>query len=276
MLQPTLDLLSQLGVSFDDARDFIYDNVDQPEYIYQIAGKFGITFDMIADLYGNDVTGADVKGFFKLNGMSVENDTPEYTPDVFSELPEPDAEDESEEDESTQDSDVSGGGFDLSDLGLDDNWLETLQNQLDGLNLDDLFSSFDGLFSGLDGDPATDLITDFNQDDFDLSGFFGDFDFTAWIDSITSALSSIDFGALTEFYENFDFDALGLTEFDSGFEDDGFEFDDFDFNNVTSLLDGIDFDQILEDILGDYGSLFEDGLSGLIGIPEIDPDMFVV
>ncbi|MCZ2721355.1 hypothetical protein O1D97_06755 [Marinomonas sp. 15G1-11] len=80
MLPATQNLLAKHGVSFEAARSFIYSNVSQPSIIYQTAAQFGITFDMLADLYGQGTTGEVVKGFFHQQGMSIDGDAPVQTP----------------------------------------------------------------------------------------------------------------------------------------------------------------------------------------------------
>ncbi|WP_191602251.1 hypothetical protein [Marinomonas algicola] len=80
MLPATQNLLAKHGVSFEEARGFIYANVANPESIYQTAAQFGITFDMLADLYGQGTTGEVVRSFFQQQGMSIEGEAPSQTP----------------------------------------------------------------------------------------------------------------------------------------------------------------------------------------------------
>ena len=82
-------LLAQYSVTLSDARDFIYSNLNNPELIYQTAGKFGVTFDMLAELYGQSVTGEVVKSFFLANGMTANNDTPDYDQNYFNPITTP-------------------------------------------------------------------------------------------------------------------------------------------------------------------------------------------
>ncbi len=270
MLQSTLNLLSQLGVSFEEARNFIHDNVSQPDYIYQTAGRFNITFDMIADLYGDGVTGDDVKGFFKLNGMSVENDTPDYTPDVFSGISEPNNGSEVEEDDSKEDlpedsvkkedEQQSGGSknendsensFDLSDFGLDGSWLASLQNQLEGFD-------FTNLTSGLE-ESIGEIITGFNQEE---SSFLGDFNLSSWIEYIRSFLSELDFSELSLG------DAGSLIDFNSI----GDLFNNINLNQaLEGVFNNIDLNQALEGVLDNVDTVFDGDLSTLVGVPEFDP-----
>ncbi|WP_417551892.1 M10 family metallopeptidase C-terminal domain-containing protein [Marinomonas fungiae] len=58
------ELLSSYGISFSQGREFIYANLDSPQVIYSTALEYGVTFSMIAELYGQGVSEADVIGFF--------------------------------------------------------------------------------------------------------------------------------------------------------------------------------------------------------------------
>ena len=69
-------LLSQYGVSFSEARNFIYNNLDNPLTIYDTAAQFNVTYDMLAELYGQEVTGAEVKNFFSSHSLPTSNNTP--------------------------------------------------------------------------------------------------------------------------------------------------------------------------------------------------------
>jgi hypothetical protein len=69
-------LLSQYGVSFSEARNFIYSNLDNPLTIYDTAAQFNVTYDILAELYGQEVTGAEVKNFFSSHSLPTNNNTP--------------------------------------------------------------------------------------------------------------------------------------------------------------------------------------------------------
>lgn len=61
--------LSQYGVSFQQARDFVYANLNQPAIIYQVALDHGVTSAMLAEIYGQGVSAAVVENFFDGQGL---------------------------------------------------------------------------------------------------------------------------------------------------------------------------------------------------------------
>lgn len=70
------ELLAQYGITFQQARDFIHNNLNSPAIIYSTAAQYGITFDMLGELYADGVSGAEVKSFFSSKGYSTENNMP--------------------------------------------------------------------------------------------------------------------------------------------------------------------------------------------------------
>ena len=122
-------LLSQYGVSFSDARAFIYSNLDNPLVIYDTAAQFNVTYDMLAELYGQQVTGAVVREFFSSYNLTTSNDTPD-TGQVAT---------------TTHASDAAAN----------------LTQEVGALNLSDL-SSMEELLAGFDS--YSKLITEFTQD----------------------------------------------------------------------------------------------------------------
>jgi hypothetical protein len=60
--------LAQYGVSVEQARGFIVANLQSPQTIYSVAREFGVTNQMLAEIYGG-VTAADVRGFFASLGF---------------------------------------------------------------------------------------------------------------------------------------------------------------------------------------------------------------
>lgn len=61
--------LASLGVTMAQAKEFILANVSTPVNIYNVAKQFGVTNDMLAEIYGG-VTAADVKAFFVAHGFN--------------------------------------------------------------------------------------------------------------------------------------------------------------------------------------------------------------
>ena len=60
--------LAQYGVSVAQARSFVMANLQSPQTIYSVAREFGITNQMLAEIYGG-VSAADVRGFFTSKGF---------------------------------------------------------------------------------------------------------------------------------------------------------------------------------------------------------------
>lgn len=65
----TSELLSNYGLTMQEARDFVYANISTPENIYSAAAQYGITFDMLAEIYGQGATGEVVKEFLGNQGL---------------------------------------------------------------------------------------------------------------------------------------------------------------------------------------------------------------
>ena len=77
------NVLSSYGLTFDQARTFIYANVSSPEILYETLGKYNLTFSMIAELYGRGTSTELVKDYFHRNGFNVVGDKP-FSKDVIS------------------------------------------------------------------------------------------------------------------------------------------------------------------------------------------------
>jgi hypothetical protein len=61
--------LANYGVTVDQARDFIWSHIGQPQTILDTARQYGITNDMLGEIAGG-YSGDQVKQFFSGNGMS--------------------------------------------------------------------------------------------------------------------------------------------------------------------------------------------------------------
>lgn len=68
--------LALYGISFDDAKSFVYDNIGFPKVIYDAAATYDITFGMLAELYGQGVTETQVKAFFSSHGLDISTPQP--------------------------------------------------------------------------------------------------------------------------------------------------------------------------------------------------------
>lgn len=62
--------LAQYGVTLDQARAFIYDNIGSPGIIFSTCQAYGVTNDMLAEIVGGGVTVADVQGFWASQGFN--------------------------------------------------------------------------------------------------------------------------------------------------------------------------------------------------------------
>lgn len=84
--------LAQYGVSFQQARDFIHSNLNSPQVIYNVAAQYGVTFDMLGELYADNVTGSTVKSFFESLdlGLDTSNDAPTVTASIPTPIEMPD------------------------------------------------------------------------------------------------------------------------------------------------------------------------------------------
>ncbi|MCO4757848.1 MAG: hypothetical protein KC477_07485 [Oceanospirillaceae bacterium] len=60
--------LAQLGVTIEQARNFIIANVQNPSVIFNVAKQHGITNQMLAEIYGG-VTAETVQAFFDTKGI---------------------------------------------------------------------------------------------------------------------------------------------------------------------------------------------------------------
>lgn len=63
--------LSQYGVTIQQAKQFIMENLNNVSNIYNVAKEYGVTNAMLAEIYGG-VTENDVKGFFQYHGFNPE------------------------------------------------------------------------------------------------------------------------------------------------------------------------------------------------------------
>lgn len=61
--------LAQYNVTFQQARDFVYANLNNPAQIFSVAKQYGVTNAMLAEIYGQGVSAADVRWFFGSKGF---------------------------------------------------------------------------------------------------------------------------------------------------------------------------------------------------------------
>ena len=68
----TQEYLSKYGVTLKEARDFVMNNLDHLDVVYNTAKEFGVNNDMLADIVSSDfpgVTGKTVNNFFNQHGF---------------------------------------------------------------------------------------------------------------------------------------------------------------------------------------------------------------
>lgn len=69
-MSQTTEHLKKYGVSFNDAKSFVYGNLGNPALIYEVAVQYGVTSSMLAELYGQGVNAAVVEQFFSAAGFN--------------------------------------------------------------------------------------------------------------------------------------------------------------------------------------------------------------
>ena len=235
--------LAQYGVTVEQARQFIHGNLQNPETIYQVAAQYGVTFDMLAEIYGENANGEIVKSFFNGLGMVTSDDTPLW------------------------DDDYEDGDFDTMygrlDLDLDD-VLGLESEDIASSDWDSIFEDYLEALSNFDWDAWGDSITD----------ALANFDWDAWTAQLTnlantyatdnSWLTTLD--SFTSSWGDFDLDTL-FDDIDWSWDDweDEDEDFDFDFNNfnyseylaalgltedyLTTLLSSIDWESYVEQMM---------------------------
>lgn len=72
--------LAQYGVSMEQARAFIISNLDNLQHILDVCNQFGVTNQMLAEIYGG-VTADDVEAYFSSNGLDSSTLDQSDTPD---------------------------------------------------------------------------------------------------------------------------------------------------------------------------------------------------
>lgn len=80
-MSETTQQLAQYGITVEEARSFVYSNLNSPQTIYQVAAQYNVNFAMLADIYGQGVSQNDVKGFFQAKGMVANQAAPVWDED---------------------------------------------------------------------------------------------------------------------------------------------------------------------------------------------------
>lgn len=68
--------LSTYDLTYLQAQNFIYSYIHDPQYMYDTLGGYGVSFAMIAVLYGQGFTEEKVKSYFQAHGLDVSSDSP--------------------------------------------------------------------------------------------------------------------------------------------------------------------------------------------------------
>lgn len=177
----TEEILNQLGVSLEQARTFILNNVDTPDVIYNIAAQHNIGFEVLAEILDNPSVNADqVKGFFSSHGFDTSSDTPlvstndEETPTAP---------------EETLDSSTD---FDFSD------YEETLASY--GIDLDSVSGDSGSSFPA----SISNYLDSIGGGEFDIDGYIEFFNSVNFDDYIDNIVAGIDLDAIAARYSNMD------------------------------------------------------------------------
>ncbi|MBJ7551518.1 hypothetical protein [Marinomonas ostreistagni] len=242
---PAEQHLAKFGVTVDQAHQFIQGNLDSPETIYQVAAQYEVTFDMLAEIYSDDIDGDIVRSFFSDLGMVTSDDAPLW------------------------DDDYEDGDYDVMfgrlDLDLDD-LLELEDEDIAASDWDSLFDDYLEALSNFDWDAWGDSIAE----------ALANFDWSSWTTQMTtlantyasdtSWLTTLD--NLTDSWIDFELDSLfddmdwswDDWEEESEDDDDDFDFGNFDYSEYlaalgltedyfTTLFSAVDWESYLDQVM---------------------------
>ncbi|WP_417551909.1 hypothetical protein [Marinomonas fungiae] len=250
--------LSQFGVSFHDARQFIQDNTDSPSAIYHAAAQLGLSFDMIAGLYGDNVSIEDVKSFFRSQSLDISGTGPVES---------------GNNDDSSEQTSPENNDIDLSIgaiLGLSD-------EELGASDWDTLLTSYQSALMNFDWEALGDS----------LEVAFANVNWAEWIQEIAALAQELTSNSnwlaeLSDFYSNY-FDDIDSLFINLDAYDDLYDWSDL-YADVLSSFDlgqlGSNDDQLNPQTnLGTFGSydwsgylnsLSNDWQSYLGELPDLD------
>lgn len=273
------ELLAQYGVTFQQAREFIHNNLNSPAIIYSTAAQYGITFDMLGELYADGVSGNEVKNFFAAKGFTTTSSAPippeTATPEVPVEVDLTLKNVLNLSDEEIQAynwdtlitdyqaalANIDWGtwnttlesalaNFDWESwatelqnyanvLANDDNWIAELANLFDNTNLETLFD--DSVWQDNLDDDITTGFEDINWEDY--SEYLAQFGFSVdqVSDLLTQAFGTVDWSEITA------------------------QFASFDWSNYLEQLSNINFDGYLQNL----ENLYSEDFSQLNNIAEL-------
>ncbi|SBS25799.1 hypothetical protein MAQ5080_00369 [Marinomonas aquimarina] len=228
----TEELLNQLGVSLDEARTFILNNVSTPEVIYNIAAQNAIGFDMLAEILDDPAINAgEVRSFFNSFGLDTSSEAP-----VLS----------SNNEEPTT---PSADSFDLSLEGI----LDLESNALATGDWGQLITDYQNTLNNFDWSVWGDQLTD----------ILATFDWSAWASSLQDLANQYaqDGSWLTDFKDWYE--TITGAEFDSTFSRSDWTWDDTDSylgSETESSVNDLDL-SAYADLLASYGISLDSGSS---------------
>lgn len=232
----TEEILNQLGVSLDEARAFILNNVSTPEVIYNIAAQNNIGFEMLAEILDDpSINASDVRSFFGSFGLDTSSETPVLNTN--------------DEEPSTPSADT----FDLSLEGV----LELESSALATGDWDQLITEYQNTLNNFDWSVWGEQLTD----------ILATFDWSAWASNLQSLANQYaqDGSWLTEFKDWYE--TIAGAEFDSTFSRSDWSWDDTDSylgandSETESSSNDIDL-SAYADILASYGISLDSISSG--------------
>ena len=68
--------LAKFGLTFDFVKEYIYGNLLNAPHMYEVLSQYELTYEMLAELYGQNISVAEVKDYFQRYGMDTSRDGP--------------------------------------------------------------------------------------------------------------------------------------------------------------------------------------------------------
>lgn len=288
------ELLAQYGVTFQQAREFIHNNLNSPSIIYSTAAQYGITFEMLGELYADGVSDIDVKNYFASQGYPTASDTPivASTPDEPDDVVVNDIDltldsvlNLSDEEIQNSDWDSLITDYQTALANIDwSAWNTTLESTLANFDWEAWAAELQEYANALasDGSWIAQLESAFNNTNFDDL-----FDDSAWED-VSSNLDDIDWSSYTAYLQQFGMTAeeasslieqsIGSIDWDQ-IEQQLNNFDwtaysellaNFDWSGYADLFANLDWTEYMQSMENLYSNLDYSALadmSSLIGVP---------
>lgn len=80
LVSPAASHLAQYGIDFQDAVAFVQANQGDPTLLFNISHDYGLTFEMLGELFGN-LSGGEVEAYFRSHGLLEDEPAPEPEPE---------------------------------------------------------------------------------------------------------------------------------------------------------------------------------------------------